>query len=182
MDTNFLLYLILIPIVVNIISTALYEFVKPRFSKWKSQTSISVARSRIDEIKEHIAEVTKYNNDHELTVKVGLRETLRAFWSVFVTGMAVVLYFYAQSVVTSLTISNRISADLSQSILRFLPPIAIGFFLGHFNKSLKRVLIYYRLIRDVVDYDDFIKRKTAESNYFEQNLKKLSKTRRSQKA
>jgi hypothetical protein len=135
MDSNFLLYIILIPIVVNIISTALYEYVKPRLSKWKSQTSISVAQSRIDEIKEHIDEVTKYKNDYELTVKIGLRETLRAFWSVFITGTAVVLYFFVQSVVTSLTTSNRISSDLSNSILMVLPPIALGFFWRHFDKS-----------------------------------------------
>ena len=182
MENNLWLYIILIPIIVNIVSTALYEYVKPRFSKWKSQNSISVAQSRINEIKEHIDEVTKYKNDHELTVKVGLRETLRAFWSVFITGIALVMYFIVQSVVMSLTTANRISSDLSQSILLALSPFAMGFLWRHFDKSSKRVLFYYRLIRDVVDYDDFLKRKTAESDYFEQNLKKLSKTRRFQKA
>ena len=180
MENNFWLYIILIPIVVNIISTALYEFVKPRFSKWKAQTSISVAQSRIDEINENVDEVKKYKNDHELLVQVGLRETLRAFWSVFITGIAVVFYFFAQFVAISLATNNRISSDLSESILGALPYIALGFFWGHFNKSNKRVLFYYRLIRDVIDYDAFIERKTTDINYFEQNLEKLSKTKQSQ--
>ena len=182
MENNFWPYIILIPIGINIVSTALYEFVKPRFTKWKAQTSIAVAQSRVDEIKEQIDEVTKYKNDYELIVKVGLREILRAFWSVFITGMAIVIYFLAQSVTTSLTSSNKISSDVSHSISLALQPIFLGFFWGHFDKSLKRVLFYYRLVRDVVDYDNFLKRKTNETDYLGQTIKKLSKAKRSQKS
>ena len=175
MENNFWLYIILIPIIVNIISTALYEFVKPRFAKWKSKTSFSVAQSRIEEINEHINEVKKYKNDNELTLKVGLREILRAFWSVFITGLAIILYFFVQFVIISLATDNRISSDFSESFLNALPYISLGFFWGHFNKSNRRVLFYYRLIRDVIDYDAFIERRTTDINYFKQNLKKLSK-------
>lgn len=182
MGDNLWLYLILIPIGINIISTALYEFIKPRFTKWKAQTSIAVAQSRIDEIKEQIDEVTKHKNDFELLVKVALREILRAFWSIFITGMAVIIYFLAQSMVISLTTSHRISTDLSQSILLGLQPVLMGFLWGHFDKSLKRVLLYYRLVRDVIDYEDFMNRKTNELAYFGKNIKKPVKSRHSQKA
>jgi hypothetical protein len=93
MDSTSLLYIILIPIAINIVSTIMYDFVKPRFIKWQAQTSIDAAQSRASDLKEQIDEVTKYKNDSDLLVKVALREILRAFWSVFVTGVIIVIYF-----------------------------------------------------------------------------------------
>jgi NADH:ubiquinone oxidoreductase subunit 4 (subunit M) len=182
MENNFWLYIILIPIGINIISTVLYEFVKPRFTRWKAQTSTAVAQARIDEINEQIGEVTKYKDDYQLLVKVGFREILRAFWSVFVTGVAMVFYFLVQFVTTSLSASNRIPPNVSESILSALPPMLIGLLWGHFAQSLKRILYYYRLFRDVVDYSAFIKRKTSEIGYLGQNIKNVARAKRSRKS
>jgi hypothetical protein len=181
MDNNFWFYIILIPIIINIISNALYDFFKPRIARWKSQSSIATAQMIVEEVSEQIEEVTNYKNDHELLVKVALREILRAFWSVFVAGIAAVVYITVQFFASSLAEMNAIPADTLHGILLSFNGGFTGFLLRHFEKSLKRVLLYYRMVRDTIDYDNFLKRKTSEMDYFKQTIKKLSKTRRSQK-
>jgi hypothetical protein len=181
MDNFFRLSILLIPIstaiivIISSIST-FYEFIEPKLVRLKTHTTATAGQSKIYQIKKQIDEVEKYQSDHNLLVKTVLREILWAFCNIFVACIAIAAYYLTNTII--LILISRYSTKylyILQSAEVMLQSFAILFFLLHFNKSLKQVFTYYQLVKNVIDYNDYIKIKKTEINHLKQSLKKLSK-------
>jgi hypothetical protein len=181
MDNFFKLSILLMPIgtaiivIVSSIST-FYEFIEPKLARLKKHTTVAINQSKIHQIEKRIDEVEKYKNDHNLFVKIILREILWAFRNIFVACIAIAAYYLTNTIITILT--SRYSATyiyILESAEVTLRSFAILFFLLHFNKSLKQVFTYYELVKNVIDYKNYIKIKKIEINHLKQSPKKLSK-------
>jgi DMSO reductase anchor subunit len=175
-------FLIVIAIIGASVVNILYKLLRSQFLKLTTQVSIVMLQYKIEKIKEQITEIEKYKKNDALFTKVILKEVLWIFWTIIITCIAIAIYslFHGET--------NRLfsyhSSDSSSYYLAYfqnpsitlilaLQSVSLFFFWRYLFKSFNRLLIYYRLTKDIAEGDKFILQKTSEKKHLEQSMKAL---------